>query len=73
MMKMYRFKDHDGHREELEIPAEELERAQALNKELVEMAAEHDEAPHGALLRQGEPSRRTISAPDSRSAYRAER
>ena len=44
MMKMYRFKDHDGHREELEIPAEELERAQALNKELVEMAAEHDEA-----------------------------
>ena len=44
LMKMYRFKDHDGHREELEIPAEELERAQALNKELVEMAAEHDEA-----------------------------
>ena len=44
LMKMYRFKDHDGHREELDIPAEELERAQALNKELVEMAAEHDEA-----------------------------
>ncbi|WP_301380277.1 translation factor GTPase family protein [uncultured Alistipes sp.] len=44
LMKMYRFKDHDGHREELEIPASELERAQALNKELVEAAAEHDEA-----------------------------
>lgn len=44
LMKMYRFKDHDGHREELEIPAEELQHAQALNKELVEMAAEHDEA-----------------------------
>ncbi len=44
LMKMYRFKDHDGHREEMEIPAEEMERAMELNKELVEMAAEHDEA-----------------------------
>ena len=44
LMKMYRFKDNDGHREELEIPAEEMERAQQLNRELVEMAAEHDEA-----------------------------
>ena len=44
LMKMFRFKDNDGHREELEIPAEELEKAQELNKELVEMAAEHDEA-----------------------------
>ena len=44
LMKMYRFKDHDGHREELEIPAEEMEKAQELNRELVEMAAEHDEA-----------------------------
>ncbi|MEG1700369.1 MAG: elongation factor G [Alistipes sp.] len=44
LMKMYRFKDHDGHREELDIPADELERATTLNKELVEMAAEHDEA-----------------------------
>lgn len=44
MMKMYRFKDNDGHREELDIPADELQRAQELNKELVEMAAEHDEA-----------------------------
>ena len=44
LMKMYRFKDHDGHREELEIPAEEMEKAMELNRELVEMAAEHDEA-----------------------------
>ena len=43
-MKMYRFKDNDGHREELEIPADEMDKAQELNKELVEMAAEHDEA-----------------------------
>ncbi|WP_295938636.1 elongation factor G [uncultured Alistipes sp.] len=44
MMKMYRFKDFDGHREELEIPAEEMDRAKELNQELIEMAAEHDEA-----------------------------
>ncbi len=44
LMKMYRFQDENGHREELDIPAEETERAEALNKELVEMAAEHDEA-----------------------------
>ncbi len=44
LMKMYRFKNHDGLREELEIPAGEMERARALNKELVEAAAEHDEA-----------------------------
>jgi len=44
LMKMYRFKDENGTREELEIPAEEMERAAELNKELVEMAAEHDEA-----------------------------
>ena len=44
LMKMYRFKDHDGHREELEIPAEEMDKALELNRELVEMAAEHDEA-----------------------------
>ena len=44
LMKMYRFKDENGTREELEIPAEEMERAAELNRELVEMAAEHDEA-----------------------------
>lgn len=44
MMKMYRFKDENGTREELEIPAEEMERAKALNQELVESAAEYDDA-----------------------------
>ncbi|MFI3302505.1 MAG: elongation factor G [Rikenellaceae bacterium] len=44
MMKMYRFTDTNGSREELDIPAEELERAQELNRELVEIAAENDEA-----------------------------
>ncbi len=44
MMKMYRFKDENGTREELEIPAEEMERAKELNQILVEAAAENDEA-----------------------------
>ena len=44
LMKMYRFKDENGTREELDIPAEEMDKAQELNRELVEMAAEHDEA-----------------------------
>ncbi|MFI3286815.1 MAG: elongation factor G [Rikenellaceae bacterium] len=43
MMKMYRFTDTNGNREELDIPAEEMERAMELNKELVEIAAENDE------------------------------
>ncbi len=44
MMKMYRFKDDNGTREELEIPAEEQERAAALNQELAEAAAVYDDA-----------------------------
>ncbi|MFI3279802.1 MAG: elongation factor G [Rikenellaceae bacterium] len=44
MMKMYRFTDTNGNREEMEIPEEEMERAMELNKELVEVAAENDEA-----------------------------
>ena len=44
MMKMYRFKDENGTREELDIPADEADKAAALNQELVEMAAEHDDA-----------------------------
>ncbi len=43
-MKMYRFKDDNGTREDLPIPAEEEERANELHKTLIEMAAEHDEA-----------------------------
>ena len=44
LMKMYRFKDTDGNREELDIPQEEMERAKELNQQLVEAAAEHDDA-----------------------------
>ncbi|MDR0728498.1 MAG: elongation factor G [Prevotellaceae bacterium] len=43
-MKMYRFKDDNGTREELPIPDEEMERATELQKILIEIAAEHDEA-----------------------------
>ncbi len=44
MMKMYRFTDDNGSREELEIPAEEMERAKELNQELTEAAAVYDDA-----------------------------
>ena len=43
MMKMYRFTDENGTREELDIPEAELERAAAYNQELVETAAEYDD------------------------------
>ena len=43
MMKMYRFTDENGTREELEIPAEEMDRAMELHQILVETAAENDE------------------------------
>ena len=42
-MKMYRFKDDNGTREDLPIPAGEQERANELHKTLIEVAAEHDE------------------------------
>ncbi len=44
MMKMYKFKGDTGQREELEIPADQLEHAQELNAILTETAAENDEA-----------------------------
>ena len=42
-MKMYRFKDENGTREELDIPADLLDEAQTLQQELIEKAAENDE------------------------------
>lgn len=42
-MKMYRFAPTGGKPEKLDIPAEELERANKLHNELVEKAAENDE------------------------------
>ena len=44
LMKMYKFKGDTGLREELDIPAEEMERATELNRILTEAAAENDEA-----------------------------
>ncbi|MFR9649846.1 MAG: elongation factor G [Rikenellaceae bacterium] len=44
MMKMYRFTDESGSREELEIPAEQMDKAIELNRELIEIAAENDDA-----------------------------
>ncbi len=44
MMKMYKFKDENGTREEMDIPTSEQERANELHNTLVEAAAENDEA-----------------------------
>ena len=44
MMKMYRFTDENGTREELEIPEDQMEYALALNQELSEAAAVYDDA-----------------------------
>ena len=43
-MKMYRFKDDNGTREELDIPAEYADKAEELRMALIEKAAEYDEA-----------------------------
>ncbi|MCQ2136869.1 MAG: elongation factor G, partial [Bacteroidales bacterium] len=43
-MKMYRFKDDNGTREELDIPAEYADQAEELHMALTEKAAEYDEA-----------------------------
>ena len=44
MMKMYKFVDENGTREEHPIPDSELENAKALNQELAEAAAVYDDA-----------------------------
>ena len=44
MMKMYKFVDENGKREEHPIPESEMERANALNQELAEAAAVYDDA-----------------------------
>ena len=42
-MKMYHFKDENGTREELDIPADQQDEAKTLQQELIEKAAENDE------------------------------
>ena len=44
MMKMYRFTDENGTREELDIPEDQMEYALTLNQELSEAAAVYDDA-----------------------------
>ncbi|MBR3826849.1 MAG: elongation factor G [Alistipes sp.] len=44
MMKMYKFVDENGKREEHPIPESEMDRANALNQELAEAAAVYDDA-----------------------------
>lgn len=44
MMRMYRFKDENGTREDLDIPEDQMPIASELNRILVEAAAENDEA-----------------------------
>ena len=54
LMKMYRFKDENGTREELEIPASEMDRAMELHGELLEAAAENDEVLMNKYFETGE-------------------
>ena len=42
-MKYYHFKDENGTREDLEIPADQIDEAEALRQELIERAAEYDD------------------------------
>ncbi len=43
MMKYYRFKGEDGVREDLEIPADQMDQAMELRQALIEKAAENDD------------------------------
>lgn len=54
LMKMFRFKDDNGTREELDIPAEEQEKAKELHQALLEAAAENDEKLMDLYFEQGE-------------------
>ncbi len=54
LMKMYKFKDDSGAREELDIPANEIERAKELHNTLVEAAAENDEKLMELFFEKGE-------------------
>ncbi|MDD2594230.1 MAG: elongation factor G [Bacteroidales bacterium] len=53
-MKMYRFKDENGTREECEIPADHKDEAQEMKAALMEMAAENDEALMEKFFEAGE-------------------
>ena len=65
MMKMYRFTDENGTREELDIPESEMEKALDLNRELIETAAEHDDALMELYFEKG-----TLTQDDIRSGLK---
>ncbi|HIW98135.1 MAG TPA: elongation factor G [Candidatus Tidjanibacter gallistercoris] len=54
LMKMFRFKDDNGTREELEIPAEHADRAAELHQALLEAAAENDETLMDTYFEKGD-------------------
>ena len=54
LMKMFRFKDDNGTREELPIPAEHAERAAELHQALLEAAAENDETLMDTYFERGD-------------------
>lgn len=66
LMKMYRFKGDTGEREELDIPADEMEKATKLHNILVENAAENDENLMEKFFDQG-----TLSEDEMRAGIRA--
>lgn len=54
LMKMFRFKDDNGTREELPIPAEHAERTAELHQALLEAAAENDETLMDTYFEKGD-------------------
>lgn len=53
MMKMYKFKGESGEYEEMEIPADEMGRAEEYQSALIEAAAENDESLMEKFFEQG--------------------
>ncbi len=54
MMKYYHFKDANGTREDLEIPAEYMDQAEMMRQELIEKAAEYDDTLMEKFFESGE-------------------
>ena len=52
-MKYYHFKDENGTREDLEIPADQMDQAEELRNELIERAAEYDDTLMETFFEQG--------------------
>ncbi|MDD2548853.1 MAG: elongation factor G [Bacteroidales bacterium] len=66
LMKMYKFKGDSGEREILDIPAEEMDKANELHNALIEAAAENDESLMEKFFDQG-----TLSEDEMRMGIRA--